>query len=66
MSEVWKPQPFEVLKQWVDAIMEEASDELNDWESTFIADISVKIYNGWQLTKAQHDKLEQIYAEKTK
>jgi hypothetical protein len=66
MSSIWNPQPWEVLDSWVKAILEEASDDLNDWESHFVEEISIKIANRWPLTIAQERKLEDIYAEKTK
>lgn len=65
MAAIWQPQPFEVLQQWIETIIEEASDSLNDWETQFISDMQIRVANKWQLSKAQHDKLETIYAEKT-
>lgn len=65
MAPIWKPQSFEVLQHWLDTILTEASDELNDWETKFIDDMVVKVANKWPLTQAQEDKLESIYAEKT-
>jgi len=66
MSSIWNPQPWEVLDSWVKAILEEASDDLNDWESNFVEEMAIKITNKWALTVAQERKLEDIYAEKTK
>ena len=66
MSSIWNPQPWEVLDSWVKAILEEASDDLNDWESNFVEEMAIKIANRWSLTIAQERKLEDIYAEKTK
>lgn len=65
MSKLWKPQPFEVLSHWLEAILQEASDELNDWETKFIDDMTMKVANKWQLTQSQEEKLEQIYAKYT-
>lgn len=65
MAAIWKPQPFEVLQHWIDTILEEASDELNDWETRFVDDMRVKVLNKWSLTQTQEEKLESIYAEKT-
>lgn len=65
MAPIWKPQPFEVLQNWIDTILEEASDELNDWETRFVDDMRIKVLNKWPLTQAQEEKLESIYAEKT-
>lgn len=30
MSKIWKPQPIKVYKQWIEDILTESSDELND------------------------------------
>jgi hypothetical protein len=65
MAKIWQQQPFEVLQQWIDAIIDEASDELNDWETGFVEDMRVKVLNRWSLTESQEKKLESIYAEKT-
>lgn len=66
MAEIWKPKSNEVLQDWVDAILTEALDKLNEWESDFIDDIAIRVANGWKLTQSQEAKLESIYAEKTK
>lgn len=65
MAKIWQPQPFEVLQQWIDDILEEASDELNDWETKFIDDMRIRVINKWPLTQTQEEKLESIYADKT-
>lgn len=65
MARIWKQQPFEVLQQWIDDIIEEASDDLNDWETKFIDDMTIRVANKWSLTQSQEEKLESIYAEKT-
>ena len=65
MAKIWQPQPFEVLKNWIDTILEEASDSLNDWETKFVDDMAIRVANKWQLTQSQEEKLESIYAEKT-
>jgi hypothetical protein len=66
MSEIWKSLDIETYKYWAETIINEASDELTDWESGFIDSIHIKLSNGWNLTQAQATKLEKIYAEKTK
>lgn len=66
MAEKWKPNSLEVLRSWADAIIDEASDELTDWENKFIIDIEVRLARGSTLTQSQEEKLEQIYTEKTK
>ncbi len=65
MAPIWKPQPFEVLTQWINDILEEASDDLNDWETKFIEDMNIRVNNKWPLTETQEKKLESIYADKT-
>lgn len=64
MGTVWKPQPIEVYKDWIDSIETEASDRLNDWESTFVSNIRERLLYG-PLTEAQADKLESIYVKYT-
>lgn len=66
MSGIWKPKDPILLIHWLEAILEESSDNLNDWEINFISDINIKLNNGWTLTQNQEEKLEQIYANKTK
>lgn len=65
MTSIWKPQPFEVLEVWLKTILEEASDDLNDWETRFIDDMTIRIANKWALTQSQEETLEKIYARKT-
>ncbi len=66
MALIWKSVGNETLQSWVDAIIDEASDDLNDWETKFIEDMKIKIDNKWSLTQRQEEILEKIYAEKTK
>lgn len=66
MAEVWHPQPIEIYQSWVDAIIEEASDELNDWETKFMDNIQIRLNFGNQLTEEQARKLEEIYTTVTK
>ncbi len=65
MPPVWKPRDNDTLKVWLEAIVNEASEQLNDWEMTFIENIGVKVLSGWTLTQAQEEKLESIYAKYT-
>lgn len=65
MAEMWKPRDNETLKHWLDTIINEASDDLTDWEIKFIDDVSIRINNKWPLTRTQEEKLEEIYANKT-
>lgn len=66
MSEIWKPLTIETYKSWCQAILEEASDNLNSWENIFIYDIEVRLASNRNLTQGQAEKLESIYAEKTR
>lgn len=61
----WKPAPRETIEYWLDTILTEALDSLNDWETKFIDDMAIRIANHWPLTENQEKRLEQIYAEKT-
>lgn len=65
MAEIWRPQTPDVHSYWVDAILTEASDLLNSWETTFVESIRDKLDAGMQLTQSQEEKLEQIYAKYT-
>lgn len=65
MAEVWKPQAIEIYQSWCSAITMEASDNLNDWESTFVFDVTCKLDVGQNLTQSQAEKLEQIYTKHT-
>ncbi len=65
MAEIWKPQPLAVYISWIEAIEKEASDKLSDWENTFVANIIMRLDNGYTLTQSQAEKLEQIYTKHT-
>lgn len=65
MAEIWRPQTPDVHAYWVDAILTEASDLLNSWETTFVEDIQQKLKEGRKLSQQQEEKLEQIYAKYT-
>lgn len=66
MAEVWRPKDPTILREWVDTIMLEASDALSDWETTFVTNMDERLTLRLQLTQTQEEKLEQIYAAKTK
>lgn len=66
MAQIWKPLDISVYKAWVETIVTEASDDLNSWETSFIESISTRLNSGRNLTELQAEKLESIYAEKTK
>lgn len=66
MAEKWKPTEPEVLQSWIDALEDECSDELSDWENSFVNDMANRLMRGSTLTQSQEEKLEEIYAKKTK
>jgi hypothetical protein len=65
MAELWKPHPDEVYLHWITQLLTNASEPLNSWELTFVANMEANIAVGNKLTRTQADKLEQIYADKT-
>jgi len=65
MAEQWKSQSPKVHREWLDTIIKEASDKLNDWETTFIESIERQLDRRTPLTQAQEEKLEDIYANYT-
>jgi len=65
MGEIWRPLHRKIYQHWIDVILEEASDDLDSWESSFIASIQQYLYMGKDLTEPQAEKLESIYVEKT-
>jgi hypothetical protein len=66
MAEMWKPLEIDTYKHWVAAILQEASNELTDWESDFVQNMENWLDAGKQLTQRQAQVLERIYAENTK
>jgi hypothetical protein len=66
MGEVWHPKDSKILREWLDTIILEASDDLSDWESKFVSNMEERLTLGFKLTQVQEEKLEQIYAAKTK
>ena len=66
MADIWRPQPIEVYQSWVDAIYDEASDNLTTWETNFVESIGGRLAFGNNLTERQAEILERIYTEKTK
>lgn len=66
MSKIWEPYEILVYKDWIEVIINESSDELNEWEANFISSLYDRLNKGINLTQAQSNKLETIYAEKTK
>lgn len=61
----WTPRPTEIIQSWIDAINDEASDSLTDWESNFIESIQNYLDARGHLTQSQEETLERIYAQKT-
>lgn len=66
MPPIWKPFDKLVYDGWIDAIISEASDELNDWEIKFVESIRERLILGRELSQLQAEKLESIYAKHTK
>jgi len=65
MSQQWQSQPPKVHREWLDAVLNEASDKLNDWETSFIESIERQLDKRIPLSQAQEEKLETIYANYT-
>jgi len=65
MAPIWKPKSKEILQSWIDAIKDEASDSLTDWETDFIESIENQLDARGQLSEKQEEILERIYAQKT-
>lgn len=65
MAPIWKPKENLILKEWLEAIENEAQDKLTSWETDFIDSISYRINAGQTLSQKQEEILERIYAEKT-
>jgi hypothetical protein len=61
----WQPQPIDVYVSWYTAVIDEASDQLNDWEMNFIESIGEQLRQGRNLSEKQAEKLENIYAKHT-
>lgn len=66
MAPIWKPQDVSTYKTWVDTIINEASDDLSDWENSFLDSISGKLTLGYNLSENQAEKLEELYTKHTK
>ncbi len=65
MAKIWEPQPKEVLLNWIETILTEASDNLSPWETDFILSIQEQLNYKNHLSEEQEGKLEEIYVEKT-
>lgn len=59
------PQDWSVYLEWVNAIIAEASDDLSDWENSFIESVEKQLLTRRWISENQAITLEKIYAEKT-
>jgi len=63
-----KNSPLRVRIDWMLRMLFDSTvtdwDLLTDWEARFVHDIERKYKQGYDLTEAQLEKLEQIYAER--
>lgn len=66
MAEVWKAKDKETIQSWIDALKEEASEDLSSWEIDFIDKCQIGLNHYGSLTEKMEGILERIYAEKTK
>ena len=66
MSLIWRPYDKETYRTWLDAIIDEASDELTDWESKFINNMQVQLSFNSNFSRNQSEMIERIYAKYTK
>jgi hypothetical protein len=62
---VKKRQPASVLRDWIERCLEDES-KLTNWEIGFLYDMDSKLSDWGCISEAQEEKLEQIYAERTK
>lgn len=65
MSEIWKAQSATVYINWIDSIIEESADKLNEWETDFLDSLENKLNKGNSLTERQAEILERIYVRYT-
>lgn len=65
MPPIWKSRDKEILQHWIDVITDEASDDLNSWETSFMASIQIHMGYSRPLTESQEEKLEDIYVKHT-
>ena len=60
-----EPNPQSHALEWLEAIEQEASDDLTDWEGNFLDSVGRTLRDGRELTGPQLEILEGIYAENT-
>lgn len=66
MAKMWEPQTIKTYQDWIETIITQASDDLNDWENSFIDSLFNRLEQGDNLSERQAEILERIYSEKTK
>lgn len=66
MAELWKPKPITIYRNWLDTIIFEAEENLNDWERNFLASIEERLDINRPLTELQEKTLERLYVKLTK
>ena len=65
MAKMWRATDLQVIKSWIDAILEESEEKLTDWERDFVTSVQARNNLGLDLTQRQEEILERIYSEKT-
>ncbi len=67
MAVKWKSQPKEILRHWLDSLLDPTvfSTVLTDWEKHFVESLCTQLSMGGVLSQKQHELLENIYADKT-
>jgi hypothetical protein len=65
MPEIWKAQSTLVYNNWINSIIEESSDKLNEWETDFLDSLQNRLNRGNNLTQNQAEILERIYIRYT-
>jgi hypothetical protein len=63
---MWHPYDKSTYESWINAILDEASDELTDWESSFVKSLKNQLKYNSNFSRAQSEKLERIYTRYTK
>lgn len=68
MAKIWKPHDRTVIFSWIDSLLDpsQLSEELTEWEQNFVESLKSQMAYKIHLSKEQEDKLEFIYAEKTR
>ncbi len=68
MAKVWEPHERSVIFAWIDSCLDpnQLSEPLTEWEQNFVESLRSQMAYKLHLSKEQEDKLEHIYAEKTR